>query len=221
MKKAFVGIVILVLGLGVPSGFVRAETINPGARSLGAAEAAAIQTQINVLRSAIERIQTQIILKRVLDILTALVPEVKSKLVDPTLAHYERAMIGANLAGISKHLLAVRGALNAPLSQMPIAAALPKLKVSMQPPSVAKQFEGMQKPKESAEAAVSEPSKPAEPAAMAKEETAPAPQEKQTASLWEKFRGYAPIIVVVVLVGIAFALWRRKEEKPAPAVPQV
>ncbi|MBI2623807.1 MAG: hypothetical protein HYW65_04570 [Candidatus Liptonbacteria bacterium] len=221
MKKITLCLVILVLGLGLQGGMVRAETVGTNVRALDVAEAAAMQEQLTMLKAAVADLEAQVVLRRVLqqtlDVLNVLVREVKDKLENPNLAAREKTMIGGGLAGVSRQLLSLRDTLSAPASPKPIARARPLPQVKMEP-VVAEQPEVMKQSEELAAVAVSEPSKSAEAAVIPKE----ASKEAQTASLSEKGGWSTPLAVVLVLLGIgAFLWWRGREKKEVQVLPAV
>ena len=207
MKKITLSIVILLLGLSMQGGMVRAEMLNTNVKALDTAETAALQKQINILKAAVADLQMQVVLRRslkqTLDIVTALMPQVKSKLENPNLTAREKVMIGGGLAGISGRLLAVRETLSAPAALKSVAVASPLPRISARP-MVVQESETVKKSEESPVAAVSN----------ANEKTDEPAEAMQTASLSEKGQWYAPLAVVLVLVGIgAFLWWRGRERK--------
>ncbi len=118
MKKIIVCLAVLILGIGMRSGAVYAETVALGAKPLSAAEAAVIQAKINSLKAAVMELQAQIAARRnlqhTLDLAAALVVQVRGKLTYSSVTPREKAVMRVNLTGISGRLLAIRDSLNTP-----------------------------------------------------------------------------------------------------------
>ena len=225
MRKILCGIAALALTLCIQAGTVRAEAIPLTSGSLGNAEIAAMQGKINSLKAAVAELEAQVttrrMLKQALDILAALIPQVRAKLANPSTARQERVVLGSGLAGLKSRLLAVNETLHTPVSRALAAApAVPQRGAQVQPSVVASQDviqkpEAAKQPEVPATVAVNEEQTPTEKVAEQK--------EAQTASIAGKGNWYGPVGILLIAVGfIAFFLWRgKKEEKREVMLPQV
>ncbi len=222
MKKIILCLAILTLGIGMQSGAVRAETVALDAKPLSAAETTVLQAEINSLKAAVVELQAQIAarqsLQHALDVLAALVVQVRGKLTYSNVTAQEKAVMRASLAGISSHLLAVRDSLNTSPLEKAIAVARPSPKASLQP-VVAEKPKEVKQPEKPAVAAVVPLSTPAK---ETKEAVMPAEKEKEAASLSGNSKGWYPFAVILVLVGFAAFVWwlRREEKEEVPVLPQ-
>ncbi|MBI2888686.1 MAG: hypothetical protein HYY10_02055 [Candidatus Liptonbacteria bacterium] len=221
MKKIIVCLAILILGIGMRSGAVHAETVALGAKPLSAAEIAVIQAKINSLKAAAVELQEQIAarqsLQHALDLAAALVVQVRGKLTYSSVTPREKAVMRVNLTGISGRLLVIRDSLNTPPLEKTIAVARPSPKAPMQP-VVAEKPKEVEQPEKPAVAAVVPPSTSAK---ETKEAGTSAEKEEQTASLAENSKGWYPFAAVLVLAGFAaFVWWLRREKEEVPVLPQ-